>query len=170
MPSGSPVFVMGVSGSGKSTLGEKLANELGYVFLDADSYHDASAIDMMRRGVPLTDKERTPWMARIIADLHAKQRAGDNIVLAISGLKRTHRQQLLSVNESAIAFVLEVEKSVLRERLDQRQSHFFSPELLDSQLAAQESVYNETNTFVLDGHATIEALLAACQKEINENT
>lgn len=168
MPNSSLILVMGVSGSGKSTLGKGLAETLEYTFLDADSYHDEHAITMMRRGLPLTENERAPWMLRITSDLKEKQKLGGGIVLAISGLKKRHRQQLRAVNSCALTFVLNVEKQVLCTRLAQRQSHFFSPLLLDSQLAAQEPAGGEPNTFELDGTENIDMLIARCKKVINE--
>jgi hypothetical protein len=56
------VVMMGVAGSGKTTVGELLANELGWKFYDADDYHPAANVEKMRRGIPLTDEDRKPWL------------------------------------------------------------------------------------------------------------
>ena len=58
------VVVMGVSGCGKSTLAQEIANYLAIAFLDADSFHTKDAIKQMSEGIPLTDEQRAPWIAR----------------------------------------------------------------------------------------------------------
>ena len=44
------VIIWGVSGAGKTTIGELLAQELGWKFYDADSFHPVANIDKMQRG------------------------------------------------------------------------------------------------------------------------
>ncbi len=44
------VVLMGVTGSGKTTVGKVLANQLGWMFCDADDYHPAANIST--RGYP----------------------------------------------------------------------------------------------------------------------
>ncbi len=56
------VVLMGVSGSGKTTIGKVLADALHWTFVDADDFHPAANIDKMRRGVPLNDDDRRPWL------------------------------------------------------------------------------------------------------------
>src|SRR5262245_31320474 len=88
------LVLMGVSGSGKTTVGQVLAGQLGWTFYDADDYHPAANIEKLRRGIPLTDEDRAPWLqalARLIDD--ARDR-GENIVLACSALKHTYQEYL----------------------------------------------------------------------------
>ncbi|MEE7560036.1 AAA family ATPase, partial [Xanthomonas sp. Kuri4-2] len=56
---------MGVSGSGKTTVAWALASHYGYDFLDADDFHSDEARAQMAHGVPLTDAQRAPWVARL---------------------------------------------------------------------------------------------------------
>jgi len=56
------VIVFGVSGAGKTTVGKLLAQELGWRFYEADDFHSQANIDKMRRGIPLTDEDRWPWL------------------------------------------------------------------------------------------------------------
>ena len=49
------VVIMGVSGSGKTTIGSRLAEDLGWRFVDADDFHSPENIRRMAAGQPLTD-------------------------------------------------------------------------------------------------------------------
>ena len=56
---------MGVSGSGKTTLGEALAAALSRPFFDADDFHPEANVAKMKRGQPLNDDDRWPWLSRL---------------------------------------------------------------------------------------------------------
>jgi carbohydrate kinase (thermoresistant glucokinase family) len=56
------IVLMGVSGSGKSTVGKAWADDLKRSFIEADDFHSAANIEKMRRGTPLDDKDRRPWL------------------------------------------------------------------------------------------------------------
>ena len=74
------VIVMGVTGAGKTTIGQLLAEHLGWQFADADDFHPASNVEKMRRGIPLTDDDRWPWLDRLHAEIEnwiaAEQKIG----------------------------------------------------------------------------------------------
>ena len=57
------VIVMGVTGAGKTTVGNLLAQQLGWEFADADSFHSPANVEKIRRGIPLSDADRAPWLA-----------------------------------------------------------------------------------------------------------
>ena len=59
------LIVMGVSGSGKSTVGELLARRLGWDMMEGDRLHPPANVEKMRRGVPLDDADRAPWLDTI---------------------------------------------------------------------------------------------------------
>jgi carbohydrate kinase (thermoresistant glucokinase family) len=91
------VIVMGVSSSGKCTFGSALARATGLDFVDGDDLHPSANIDKMRRGEPLDDADRAPWLrevARVLADDSAHP-AG--VVVACSSLKRAYRDALREV-------------------------------------------------------------------------
>ncbi|KAI5124236.1 hypothetical protein M0805_005085 [Coniferiporia weirii] len=97
------VIVMGVSACGKSTVGAALACALGVPFTDADALHPQENIDKMSRGVPLTDEDRQPWLARVRAEAvrTCEQQRADadysgrrGIVVGCSALKRAYRDVL----------------------------------------------------------------------------
>jgi gluconokinase len=56
------VVVCGVAGAGKTTVGQLLSEELSWEFYDADNFHPTGNLDKMRRGIPLTDEDRGPWL------------------------------------------------------------------------------------------------------------
>ncbi|KAJ2754466.1 hypothetical protein IWQ56_006499 [Coemansia nantahalensis] len=154
------VVVMGPSGCGKSSVGSALARALGNApFIDADSLHSQESRDKMAGGVPLTDGDRWPWLGRVRQRIEAEARALVDaqsargpadaqplyIVCACSALKRSYRELLARGDAlAAVADVLHdtlfvylaVDRQELARRLGARQSHFMSPQLLDSQLAA----------------------------------
>ena len=88
------VVVMGVSGSGKTTIGSRLARALGWLFLDADTLHSTAAIEAMRRGVPLDDETRAPWLAAVRARMELAEAGRESLVVACSALKAVYRETL----------------------------------------------------------------------------
>lgn len=94
MVSGQAIIVMGVTGAGKSTVGERLAAELRCDFLDADDFHSAENKEKMRRGVPLTDSDRMPWLETLRDTLIDYIWRGQCVVLACSALLPKYRDLL----------------------------------------------------------------------------
>jgi carbohydrate kinase (thermoresistant glucokinase family) len=132
------VILMGVSGSGKSTVGASLAQRLECPFLDADDFHPAANVEKMKRGIPLNDEDRMPWLRRLHDELEHRLGSGASVVLGCSALKESYRK-ILEEGLSQIDFVfLDVDQLTLTERLEKRKAHFFPKELLESQFAALE--------------------------------
>jgi gluconokinase len=130
------IVVMGVSGSGKSSVALMLANALDAIWLDADDYHPSTNIDKMSQGEALTDADRWPWL-----DHFAEIMAGQNAVAvgACSALRQTYRQRLVTAAGEPVLFVyLDGSKSLIRQRMSQRKTHFMPDSLLDSQFATLE--------------------------------
>ena len=71
------VVVMGVSGSGKSTVAALLAAALGCQFQEGDDLHPPENVEKMRRGTPLTDADRMPWLRKIAAEIDGWRARGD---------------------------------------------------------------------------------------------
>ena len=155
------IVVMGVSGSGKTTVGEALAARLGWTFEDADDRHPADNVEKMRRGIPLTDADRVPWLhavARTVADDVVR---GLDVVLACSALRTWHRDGLrASVPDgAALRFVyLRGERAEIERRLRARVGHFMPASLLQSQLDALEEP-TPTEALVVDAGAPVPALV-----------
>lgn len=137
---GSPVYrsvvVMGVSGSGKSTVGAALADAVGWEFVDADSLHSREARESMADGVPLTDSDRQPWLSRIGDVLRDSKRV--DLVLACSALKKRYRDELRRADPDIVFVYLRGTADRITQRLDARNEHFVTTELLASQMETLE--------------------------------
>src|SRR5262245_55581968 len=59
------IVLMGVTGSGKSTEGKVLASKLGWKFVEGDDFDSPANIEKLRRGEPLNDADRRPWLEAI---------------------------------------------------------------------------------------------------------
>jgi len=131
------IILMGVAGAGKTTIGRGLAAELGWPFYDADDLHPRANVEKMRRGVPLTDEDRRPWLAalrELIAGCLARDK---NAVLACSALKAEYREYLL-LDERVKLVYLKGDYELIQARLRARRDHFMPPEMLASQFATLE--------------------------------
>jgi len=129
------VIVAGVSGSGKSTVGALLAGRLGWPFIDGDLLHPSANIAKMRRGEPLTDEDRLPWLRAIGEYLDEQMAAGGSALVACSALKRSYREQLLGGRPAARIAFLQIDEEVAARRLAARHGHFFNSGLIESQFA-----------------------------------
>jgi gluconokinase len=88
------MILMGVVGAGKTTVGRLLAQKLGWHFADADDFHSAANVEKIRRGIPLDDSDRAPWLAALRDAILQWNAEGQNAVLACSALKRKYRDAL----------------------------------------------------------------------------
>ncbi len=128
---------MGVAGAGKSTVGARLAAVLGWPFLDADALHPSPNVEKMRRGIPLTDADRDPWLTHVRQRIEDYVRARQSAVVACSALRREYRERLRV--DPAVRFVfLKGDSALLLDRLNRRVAHFLKAPLLASQLASLE--------------------------------
>jgi gluconokinase len=114
------ILVMGVSGSGKTTIGQLLAKSLNWEFCDADALHPAANIEKMRRGIPLDDADRKPWLQQLQQAIAQWLQEDKNIVLACSALKATYRQVLLQDKERMRLVYLHGDFKLIQERLRSR--------------------------------------------------
>jgi 6-phosphogluconate dehydrogenase len=131
------VVVMGVAGSGKSTVGPVLAAALRCPFLEGDTLHAAAAVEKMTRGIPLTDRDRAPWLAAIHARLLDAHERNQSLVVACSALSQRHRAILAA--DVPITWVhLKGAAPLIRSRLQHRAGHYMKAEMLASQLDALE--------------------------------
>ena len=132
------LVVMGVSGSGKSTVAALIAEKLGWIFVDGDSFHTSEHVAKMHAGHALDDEDRAPWLARIAVWIRHRLEAGESGVLVCSALRRAYRDVLTGGNPRVRVVFLDGNQALIAGRLVARQGHFMSPRLLDSQFATLE--------------------------------
>lgn len=127
------VVVMGVAGTGKTTIGPLLAARLGVPYAEGDDFHPPANIAKMSAGTPLTDEDRGPWLDAI-GDW-AQHRSGLGGVVSCSALKRAYRDRLRAAAPGVVFVHLTGDRSLVEDRMSQRQGHFMPTALLDSQFA-----------------------------------
>lgn len=127
------VIVMGVSGSGKTTIGKQLAASLQWEFRDADTFHSPENVEKMRRGIALSETDRLPWLKSLQTAIAEWLQADKNVVLACSALKQSYRQYLILDCDRVKLVYLKGSYQLIYNRLQMRQNHYMSAELLNSQ-------------------------------------
>jgi gluconokinase len=131
---------MGVVGSGKTTVGTLLARTLGWNFADADDFHPAENIRKISRGIPLSDADRTPWLAAMRGAILQWQKEQKSVVLACSALKHSYREELRAGD---VHFVyLKGNSELIAQRLHARRGHFATDSILESQFADLEEPHD----------------------------
>ncbi|MDO1445583.1 gluconokinase [Rhodocytophaga aerolata] len=131
------VILFGVTGSGKTTVGSLLSATLDWKFYDADDFHPKANVEKMRQGIPLTDEDRTPWLASLRERIQKSLDEGEHAVLACSALKETYRQYL-HISEDVKFVHLKGSFDLIRDRLSKRIGHYMNPGLLQSQFNTLE--------------------------------
>lgn len=154
------LVVMGVSGCGKSSVAQLLGQTLGWDVCEGDTYHPASNIRKMQAGIALTDDDRQGWLQDLSQLLgQATPQAGR--VLTCSALKRSYREVLRSALEpGAVGFVfldLTFEKAL--ERVQTRQGHFFSADLVANQFATLQRPDAEHGVFTINATLALPVLV-----------
>jgi gluconokinase len=157
------VVMIGPAGAGKTTIGRALATSLGWPFVDGDEYHAQTSLEKIRRGEPLTDRERTPWLATLRARIERALDRREPLVLACSALKARYRVALAGDLRGVRLVYLKVPREVLRDRLAKRQGHIAGPEILESQLADLEEPADD---LVVDATADPQAVVRRIRREL----
>lgn len=156
------VLLMGVAGSGKTTVGQLLSRELGWAFADADDFHPAANVEKMRRGIPLTDEDRAPWLDALRQLLVGWISEEKNGVLACSALKQSYRDALAVGPEVKIVY-LKGSPALLRERVVSRHGHYMKAGMLESQFRALEE---PKDAITVDVSASAEKVAAEVRKRL----
>jgi gluconokinase len=146
---------MGVVGAGKTTVGSLLAQRLGWQFADADDFHPAANVEKIRRGIPLDDSDRAPWLAALRNAILRWNAERQNAVLACSALKRKYRDEL---RIDGVQFVyLKGNYELIEQRLRTRRGHFASDSILKSQF---EDLEKPDDAITVEIDKTPDAIVA----------
>jgi gluconokinase len=156
------ILLMGPAGSGKTTVGELLAAQLGWEFMDGDSFHSPANIEKMAHGIPLDDNDRAPWLNAIRNAMLQWDAQRRNVVLACSALKRSYREQLQINSDVKLAY-LKGSYELLRQRLHSRHGHYATEQLLASQFADLEE---PADAIIIDVYRPPEEIVAEIRKQL----
>lgn len=159
------IILMGVSGAGKTTVGIRLAETLGWDFVDGDDFHPDANVEKMSRGTPLTDEDRWSWLRTLRDFIHERLSHDAPAIIACSALKAAHRKVLLDGNDGAQLVYLKGSYDLIRRRLASRTDHFFDAELLETQFEALEEPIEEA-TLTVSVDAPPEAIVRTICREL----
>lgn len=145
------LVVMGVSGCGKSSVAQLLGQTLGWKVHEGDIYHPTNNIRKMQAGIALTDADRHGWLQDLAVVLgQADPQAG--MVLTCSALKSSYRDMLRrALAPEAVGFVfLDLPFDAALARVQTRQGHFFSADLVANQFQTLERPDAESGVVTVD--------------------
>jgi gluconokinase len=165
--SGCAVVVMGVSGSGKTTLAERLANKLGWPFVEGDRLHPPANVEKMRQGIPLTDADRAPWLDRIGEELHRWTAEGRSGVLTCSALKRAYRDRIRSARPDVRFVYLKGSEALIKTRAAARHHEYMPASLVRSQFETLEEPAPDEPVVTVDAGGSPDAEVAAVIAALN---
>jgi gluconokinase len=149
------ILLMGVTGAGKTTVGRALAQELGWTSADADDYHSAANVAKMHAGIPLTDKDRGPWLQALHNAIQSWIASDDNVVLACSALKASYRDTLIISSEVKLVY-LRAAPAPITARLAARPGHYMNPQLISSQF---ETLEEPGDALTVDASASVQEIV-----------
>ena len=161
------VIVMGVVGVGKTSVASRLAQELGWQFFDADSFHSPANIAKISAGIPLEDADRAPWLESLHSEIQRCLLEHRHATLACSALKQKYRDQLttgFNLEHDGVRFVyLKASFDVIQRRLQQRLGHFATQNLLPSQL---ETIEEPTDAITIDADNSVEQIVIEIRRQL----
>ncbi len=148
--------IMGVSGSGKTTVAQRVAAEFGWPFQEGDALHPASNVAKMAAGVPLTDEDRAPWLAKVADWIQARLTAGENGLVTCSALKRSYRELIGNGTPGVQIVYLHGDRATLDAHVHGRHHEYMPTTLLDSQLVTLEEPTPDEHVFQVDVSGTVD--------------
>jgi carbohydrate kinase (thermoresistant glucokinase family) len=160
--------VMGVSGSGKTTIAALVAHALGCQFQEGDDLHPRANVEKMRRGTPLTDDDRRPWLEKIAQEIDGWRARGEGGVLTCSALKRAYRDLIIGDRKDVSLVYLRGSYDLIHDRMAARHEHFMPVALLDSQFKTLEEPTPDEHPIIVDigrRPAEVAAAVVAALKE-----
>jgi gluconokinase len=127
---------MGVSGAGKTTVAKGIAEAMGWLMAEGDSFHPEANVAKMAGGIPLDDEDRWPWLRAI--GTWIDEHRDESAVITCSALKRSYRDLLRDGRPSVRFCELDADENVIGPRISGRHGHYMPASLLPSQLATLE--------------------------------
>ncbi len=157
------VIIMGVAGCGKTSVGEALGKRLNLPYRDGDDLHPAANVEKMRKGIPLTDEDRGPWLQQVGETLLRDA----PVIIGCSALRRRYRDKIRETAGATVSFIhLSGSRAVIETRMAARQGHFMPVSLLDSQFAALEVPSPDEGAFSVDIDQPLDAIVRAIETHL----
>ena len=129
---------MGVSGSGKSTIGKLLSSKMKIPFFDGDDFHPECNVLKMSKGYALNDDDRFGWL-KTLNNLAKKELKSNSCIIVCSALKKNYRDILnKNIKKHTKWVFLQGSFDQITDRINKRDHHFMSSELLQSQFDTLE--------------------------------
>ena len=111
----------------------------------------------MRRGIPLDDDDRWPWLRIVGAELAS---GVEGRVIACSALRRRYRDVIREACPAAAFVELVVSADELEDRLGSRAGHFMPASLLASQLDALEPLGSDEAGVRVENVGSVEDVVS----------
>lgn len=153
------ILVMGVSGCGKTTVAERVAAEIGGMFLEGDAFHPFANKAKMGAGIPLTDEDRWPWFDLLTHAAMAVIETESSPVLACSALKQRYRDYLFQDIARHRLVYLKGSYELIKARMDSREHEYMTSTLLKSQFDILEEPTEGPDVLILPIEETPETLV-----------
>lgn len=163
------IVLMGVSGSGKTSVGIRLAEVLGWHFIDGDDFLSAESIAKMSRGTPLDDDDRASWLSNLQYLIAEYLEENTSLILASSALKQKYRDQLSQANPDVIFIHLKGSYELIFKRMQKRKNHFMTERMLQSQFDTLEEPIDAVVVNIdQDFEAIVEQIIQVLSLDINQ--
>jgi len=153
------LILFGVSGAGKTSVGQLLAQRIGWKFFDADDFHSQANIDLMKKGIPLEDEQRWPWLETLRDLIQKEEKERKNVVLACSALKKSYRD-CLNLGPQVRFVYLRGDYDLIANQIRHRSDHFMPAALLQSQFATLEEPEATENVITIQTGRPVCELVA----------
>ena len=104
------IAIDGPAGAGKSTIAKRIAEEMGFIYVDTGAMYRAMALYLIRRGIAPDDTERISGLCKE-ADISIEYRGGEQTVLLdgenVNAYLRTEEVGNMASRSSAVPAVRE---------------------------------------------------------------
>jgi carbohydrate kinase (thermoresistant glucokinase family) len=132
------IILIGPMGCGKTTVGQLLSQQLGWPFYDGDDFHPPANVEKMRKGIPLSDRDRQPWLEKLHDEIKRWKEQNKDVIFACSALKKTYRDAL-GIDQKVVRSVyLKGSYELIRNRIGKRHHPYMDNGLLKSQMETLE--------------------------------
>jgi gluconokinase len=159
------LVVGGLSGSGKTTIGRRLSQHLECHYIEGDRLHPKENIAKMANKQPLEDEDRELWLAKIESKIQEAIDQNQELVITCSALKAKYRQRLNALGSVQLIWIA-VPFAILEQRLTGRRNHFFSAEMLPSQIKAFEPITPAESVISINGSNSIDEVMGELKTKL----